>query len=201
FEVLLRGQPLARVALALPGEHNVLNALAAVAVGTELEVAPEVIARALSGFSGVDRRSQVIGEAGGILVMDDYAHHPSEIHATLRGLREAYGRRIVAVFQPHRYSRTRDLLERFLTAFYGADVLVVTEIYAAGEPALPEVSGAGLVDGIRAHGHKEVEFVPDLARVPEFLESRLREGDLMVTLGAGNVWQAGEALLQRLRGE
>jgi len=201
FEVLLRGQPLARVALALPGEHNVLNALAAVAVGTELAVAPEVIARALSGFSGVDRRSQVIGEAGGVLVMDDYAHHPAELQATLRGLREAYGRRVVAVFQPHRYSRTRDLHERFLTSFYGADVLVVTDIYAAGEAALPDVTATGLVEGIRAHGHKEVEFVPELARVPEFLEPRLQEGDLVVTLGAGNVWQAGEALLRRLRGE
>lgn len=201
FQVLLRGEPLAEVSLALPGEHNVLNALAAVAVGTELEVPPEAAARALSNFSGVDRRSQVIGEAAGVLVMDDYAHHPSEVQATLKGLREAHGRRVVAIFQPHRYSRTRDLFERFLTAFYGADVLVVTDIYPAGETPVPEVTGAALVAGIRAHGHKDAEFVPELARVPEFLEPRLQEGDLVVTLGAGNVWQAGEALLRRLRGE
>ena len=201
FQVVLRGEPLLEAALALPGEHNVLNALAAVAVATELDVAPEATARALSGFSGVDRRSQVIGEAGGVLVMDDYAHHPSEIQATLKGLREAHGRRVVAIFQPHRYSRTRDLFERFLTAFYGADVLVVTDIYPAGEPPTPEVTAAALVAGIRAHGHKDAQFVPELARVPELLEPRLQEGDLVVTLGAGNVWQAGEALLRRLRGE
>jgi len=108
---------------------------------------------------------------------------------------------VVAVYQPHRYSRTRDLFERFLTAFYGADVLLVTDIYPAGELPLEGVSAAALVEGIRAHGHKDVEWVPDLARVPEFLEPRLHEGDLVVTLGAGNVWQAGEALLRRLRGE
>ncbi len=201
FEVMLRGEPKLEVSLSLPGEHNVLNALAAVAVGTELEVAPERIAQALSGFSGVDRRSQVIGEAAGILVMDDYAHHPSELQATLRGLREAYGRRLVAVFQPHRYSRTRDLFERFLTAFYGADVLVVTDVYPAGEAPQPGATGEALVDGIRVHGHKDVEFVAEPARVAEFLESRLRSGDVVVTLGAGNVWQVGEALLRRLRGE
>jgi UDP-N-acetylmuramate--alanine ligase len=201
FQVFRRGEPLTEVALALPGEHNVLNALAAVAVATELDVAPDTAARALSGFSGVDRRSQVIGEAGGVLVMDDYAHHPSEVQATLKGLREAHGRRIVAIFQPHRYSRTRDLFERFLTAFYGADVLVVTDIYPAGEAPSPEVTAAALVAGIRAHGHKDAELIPELARVPELLAPRLQEGDLVVTLGAGNVWQAGEALLRRLRGE
>ncbi|MEW6487794.1 MAG: UDP-N-acetylmuramate--L-alanine ligase [Thermodesulfobacteriota bacterium] len=201
FRVFLRGEPLLEVALALPGEHNVLNALAAVAVATELDVAPDATARALSGFSGVDRRSQVIGEAGGVLVMDDYAHHPSEVQATLKGLREAHGRRVVAIFQPHRYSRTRDLFERFLTAFYGADVLVVTDIYPAGEAPAPDVTAAALVAGIRAHGHKDAELIPELARVPELLEPRLQEGDLVVTLGAGNVWQAGEALLRRLRGE
>jgi len=201
YEVLVKGEPVGEVALSLPGEHNALNSLAAVAVGVELGIAPEVIVRALSGFSGVDRRSQRIGEARGVLVMDDYAHHPAELQATLRGLREAWDRRLVAIFQPHRYTRTRDLFERFLTAFYGADVLVVTDIYPAGERPLEGISAAGLVEGIRAHGHKEVALVPDLARVPEFLESRLQEGDLVVTLGAGNVWQAGEALLRRLRGE
>jgi UDP-N-acetylmuramate--alanine ligase len=201
FEVMARGEPVGEVALSLPGEHNVLNSLAAVAVGLELGIAAEVIVRALSGFAGVDRRSQRIGEARGVLVMDDYAHHPAELQATLKGLREALDRRVVAVFQPHRYTRTRDLFDRFLLAFYGADFLVVTDIYPAGEKPLDGVSAAQLVEGIRAHGHKEVELVPDLARVPEFLEPRLQEGDLVVTLGAGNVWQAGEALLRRLRGE
>ena len=201
FEVVCAGQPAGEVSLGIPGRHNVLNALAAFTVGRELGVDAERLCRALSAFSGVDRRSQVLGEASGILVMDDYAHHPAEIQATLSGLREAYERRVVAVFQPHRYSRTRDLYDRFLTAFYGADALVVTDIYAAGEKPLDGVEAADLAEGIRTHGHRDVEHVPDLARVPEFLEPRLAEGDLVVTLGAGNVWQAGEALLKRLRGE
>ncbi|GAB4262003.1 MAG: UDP-N-acetylmuramate--L-alanine ligase [Deferrisomatales bacterium] len=201
FEVLLRGEPVGTVTLGLPGEHNALNALAAVAVGVELDVDPGAACRALSGFSGVDRRSQVVGEARGVLVVDDYGHHPTEVQAVLKAVREAYDRRVVAVFQPHRYSRTRDLFERFLTAFYGADLLLVTDIYPAGEAPLPGTDAARLAEGIRAHGHKEVEFVADLARVPEVLEPKLQPGDLVITLGAGNVWQAGQALLRRLRGE
>ncbi|MHB8765528.1 MAG: UDP-N-acetylmuramate--L-alanine ligase [Deferrisomatales bacterium] len=200
FEVLMAGRPAGEVTLGVPGQHNVLNALAALAVAVELEVEPEAACRALSSFAGVERRSQVLGEAAGVLVMDDYGHHPTEIQAVLKGLREAYDRRVVAVFQPHRFSRTRDLRDRFLTAFYGADVLVVTDIYAAGESPVEGVTAADLVEGIQAHGHKDVTLVPDLARVPEVLRPRLREGDLVVTLGAGNVWQAGEALLERLAG-
>jgi UDP-N-acetylmuramate--alanine ligase len=200
FEVLLRGESAGSVRLNLPGEHNALNALAAFGVAVELGVDPAVALRALGGFTGVDRRSQVKGEAGGVLVVDDYGHHPSEIQAVLRGLREAWNRRVVAVFQPHRYSRTKDLFDRFLTAFYGADLLVVTDIYAAGEAPLEGVSAADLVEGIRAHGHKGVRYVPEVGRVPELLAPELREGDLVVTLGAGNVWQAGESLLKSLQG-
>jgi UDP-N-acetylmuramate--alanine ligase len=131
--------------------------------------------------------------------MDDYGHHPSEIQAVLKALREAWDRRIVAVFQPHRYSRTQDLFDRFLTAFYGADLVIVTAIYAAGEAPIPGVSAEALADGMRAHGHKAVRYLPDLAALPDTLVPELRPGDLVVTLGAGNVWQAGEALLRRLR--
>lgn len=132
--------------------------------------------------------------------MDDYGHHPAEIQAVLQAVRESYDRRVLAVFQPHRYSRTQDLFDRFVTAFYRADLLVVTDIYPAGEAPLPGVSAADLVEAIRAHGHKEVEYVPDLGDVPEALAPRLAPGDLVITLGAGSVWQAGEALLDRLRG-
>jgi UDP-N-acetylmuramate--alanine ligase len=201
FEVLLRGEPAGAIDLGIPGEHNALNALAAVAVGDELGVDAAAACRALTGFPGVDRRSQTVGEARGVLVVDDYAHHPTEIQAVLRALREAYDRRVVVVFQPHRYSRTRDLFERFLTAFYGADLLLVTDIYPAGEPPQPGISASELVEGIRAHGHKDVQHVPDLARVPEVLERQVEAGDLVVTSGAGNVWQVGHALLSRLRGE
>jgi UDP-N-acetylmuramate--alanine ligase len=201
FEVLMRGETAGEIDLGLPGEHNALNALAAVAVGEELGVEVGAACRALSEFRGVERRSQTVGEARGILVMDDYGHHPTEIQAVLRGLREAYDRRIVAAFQPHRYTRTQDLFERFLTAFYGADLVLVTDIYQAGEAPLPGVSAEKLVDGIRAHGHRGVHHVPDLAQVPAVLEGRVAAGDLVITLGAGNVWQAGQALLRRLRGE
>jgi UDP-N-acetylmuramate--alanine ligase len=201
FEVLMRGEMAGEIDLGLPGEHNALNALAAVAVGDELGVEVGAACRALSEFRGVERRSQTVGEARGILVMDDYAHHPAEIQAVLRGLREAYDRRIVAAFQPHRYTRTQDLFERFLTAFYGADLVLVTDIYPAGESPLPGVSAENLVDGIRAHGHRDVHHVSDLAQVPAVLEGRVEAGDLVITLGAGNVWQAGQALLRRLRGE
>lgn len=201
FEVVVKGQPAGLVDLGIPGTHNVLNALAAFAAGAELGVAPEAACAALSGFSGVDRRSQRKGEARGIVVMDDYGHHPSEVQAVLKAVREAYDRRVVAVFQPHRYSRTQDLFDRFLTAFYAADVLVVTGIYAAGEAPLAGVSAEALAEGIRAHGHKAVRYVADVADVPAALEPELRAGDLVITLGAGNVWQAGEALLRRLQGE
>jgi UDP-N-acetylmuramate--alanine ligase len=201
FEVLLKGEPVGEVSLALPGRHNVLNSLAAFTVGTELGVEPEVACRALSGFSGVERRSQVKGEAQGIVVMDDYGHHPSEIQAVLGGLREAWDRRIVAVFQPHRYSRTQDLFDRFVTAFYSADLVVVTDIYPAGERPIPGVAAEPLAESMRTHGHKAVLYAPDVAAIPEMLEPELRPGDLVITLGAGNVWQAGEALLKRLRRE
>ena len=200
FEVLWHGERVGEVTLRVPGKHNVCNALAAVAVGIELGVAPEVACRALSGFGGVDRRSQVIGEAGGVLVMDDYAHHPTEIQALLGALRESYDRPLVAVFQPHRYSRTRDLFERFVTSFYAADRVLVTDIYPAGEAPLPEVSAEALAEGIRAHGHKEVMYLPDLDTLPERLQTLLEPGDLVVTLGAGNVCQAGVELLRRLQG-
>jgi UDP-N-acetylmuramate--alanine ligase len=155
---------------------------------------------ALSSFSGVDRRSQIKGEARGILVMDDYGHHPTEVQAVLQGIREAYDRRIVVAFQPHRYSRTQDLAERFHTAFYAADVLYVTDIYAAGETPIPGVSAETLVEGIRNHGHRAVHYVADVAQLPAVMQEELREGDLVITLGAGNIWQASEALLARLQG-
>jgi UDP-N-acetylmuramate--alanine ligase len=201
FEVLHRGEPAGRVSLSLPGEHNVLNSLAAFAVGLELGVEPGLALGALTSFAGVERRSQVKGEAHGILVMDDYGHHPAEIQAVLRGLREAWGRRTVAIFQPHRYSRTKDLFDRFVTAFYGADLVVVTDIYPAGEPQLPGVSAELLAESMRAHGHKGVRYIPESSRIPALLRPELREGDLVLTLGAGNIWQVGEALLRSLQGD
>jgi UDP-N-acetylmuramate--alanine ligase len=201
FEVLVSGDPVGEVDLSLPGEHNVLNALAAFGVCLELGASPEAIVKALSGFGGVDRRSQVKGEANGVLVVDDYGHHPTEIQAILKGLREAYDRPLVALFQPHRYSRTQDLAERFHTCFYDADRVYVTDVYAAGETPIPGVDAVSLVEGIRAHGHRAVGYLPDALEGAAELVAELKPGDLLVTLGAGNIWQAGEMVLSSLRGE
>ncbi len=199
FEVALKHQPLGRVQLKVPGLHNVYNALAAVAVGQDLEIEFPAIREALEEFAGVDRRFQVKGEVDGVLVVDDYGHHPAEIQATLSAARAGFGRRTVVLFQPHRYTRTQALLQDFWTAFYEADLLVVTEIYPAGEPPLPGVSGAQIADGAKERGHRAVRFVPEREAVAEAILPELRPGDLVITLGAGDIWRVGDELLERLR--
>jgi UDP-N-acetylmuramate--alanine ligase len=198
FEVLRGGELLGRIELAMPGEHNVRNCLAAVAVGLELGVDFGRIREALHHFKGVQRRFQPRGEIGGVLVIDDYGHHPAEVRATLAAARRGFNRRLLVAFQPHRYTRTRDLLDDFATSFYDADHLVVTDIYAAGEDPIPGVDSAGLVDALREHGHKSVVHVAQKDRVAEHLISRVSPGDMVVTLGAGDIWTAGRDLLSRL---
>jgi UDP-N-acetylmuramate--alanine ligase len=198
-EVAWKHRPLGRLDLKVPGLHNVYNALAAVAVGMELDLEFSVIRDALAEFSGVDRRFQVRGEAGGITVVDDYAHHPAEIQATLNAAKDGFGRRVVAVFQPHRYSRTRALLAEFSTAFYQADRLFVTEIYPAGEAPILGVGGRQIADGVTGHGHRDVRFVPDKAALAAAVVADLEPGDMVLTLGAGDVWRVGEEILERLR--
>jgi UDP-N-acetylmuramate--alanine ligase len=199
FEAMRRGTVLGPVALQVPGRHNVLNALAAVAVGLDLDVPFDVIARALAGFTGVQRRFQVRGEARGVLVVDDYGHHPAEIRATLAAAKAGYDRRVITVFQPHRYTRTRDLRQEFLTAFNQSDVLVVMDIYGAGEPPIPGVHARDLAEGIAAHGHREVHYLNgDRAAVVDFLCESTRSGDLVLTLGAGDVGALGAEVLTRL---
>jgi UDP-N-acetylmuramate--alanine ligase len=202
FEVLHRGQPLGDCALQVPGRHNVLNALAAIGVGLELEIAVPTIRRALAGFTGVQRRFQVRGQARGVTVVDDYGHHPVEIQATLAAAREGFDRRLVTVFQPHRYTRTRDLRQEFVTAFNQADVLLVMDIYPAGEPAIPGVTAEGLADAIRAHGHRDVTYVGGgRDGVVQRLLDATRTGDLVLTLGAGDVGQIGPEFLRRLEAD
>ncbi len=197
FDVSCRGSFLGRVSLRLPGHHSVLNSLAAVAAGLELEIPFEKIAAALAGFQNADRRFQLKGEKNGILVVDDYGHHPTEIMATLSAARQGCSRRIVAVFQPHRYTRVRALEEEFAGSFDQADVLLVLPIYAAGEDPLPGVSGQKLADRIRRR-HRDAAFVEDFAGAVNILNSRLKSGDLLITLGAGDVWKVGEAVLGAL---
>jgi UDP-N-acetylmuramate--alanine ligase len=202
FEVAHRGTVLGECTLQIPGRHNVLNALAAVGVGLDLEIPFATIQRALAGFAGVQRRFQVRGTAGGVTVVDDYGHHPVEIRATLAAAKAGFDRRVVTVFQPHRYSRTLHLRQEFLTAFNQADVLVVMDVYPAGEAPIPGVSAADLADGIRAHGHRDVVYLgSDRTRIVEHVCEISRPGDLVLTLGAGDVSQLGPDILRRLDAE
>jgi UDP-N-acetylmuramate--alanine ligase len=199
FEMVHRGATLGAITLQVPGRHNVLNALAAAAVGLDLEVPFARIQHGLASFAGVQRRFQIRGEARGVLVVDDYGHHPAEIRATLAAAKAGFDRRVITVFQPHRYSRTQHLRDDFLTAFYQSDVLIVMDIYAAGEAPIPGVHARDLADGIAAHGHREVLYMGrDRAAILDYLCESTRAGDLVLTLGAGDVGQLGGDLLGRL---
>jgi UDP-N-acetylmuramate--alanine ligase len=194
--VRCRGNALGTLRLRIPGEHGILNALAAIATGLELEIPFEKISAALASFQNADRRFQVRGEHSGILVVDDYGHHPTEIMATLSAARHACDRRIVTVFQPHRFTRTQKLEEDFARAFYHADVVIVLPIYAAGEEPIPGVTAERLVDQIKKFGHRDAGFAPDFDGAQRLLREKLRPGDLLLTLGAGDVWKIGDAFLK-----
>src|SRR6266436_4306267 len=200
FSVLRGIDVLGRVTLRVPGKHNVYNSLAAIAVGLELEVPFDTIAHALGEFSGADRRFQFKGDAAGVTVVDDYGHHPTEIKATLSAARVgAPNRRIVVLFQPHRYSRTNDLMDEFASAFNNADVVLVTDIYAASETPIEGINAEVLTGRIKSYGHKNAEYIGGLEGAAESLRSSVREGDLVITLGAGSVHRAGDRLLALLR--
>jgi UDP-N-acetylmuramate--alanine ligase len=202
FEVSHRGAALGECSLAIPGTHNVANALAAIGVGLDLEIPFATIQRALAGFAGVQRRFQILGAVGRITVVDDYGHHPTEIRATLAAAKAGFDCRLVVVFQPHRYTRTQHLRQDFLTAFNQADVLAVMDVYSAGEAPIPGVTGEDLAEGIRAHGHRQVTYVgSDRARVLDHVCEVARAGDLVLTLGAGDVSQIGPELVRQLTAE
>jgi len=198
FEAYRRKDRLGEFAVKMPGAHNVLNTLAAIAVADELEVPLDVVRDALASFGGVQRRFTIVGEANGITLVDDYGHHPAEIEATLEAARRAYDRRIVVAFQPHRYSRTHALEAEFSRAFNRADVVLITEIYAAGEEPIAGVSGQALAQKIRAHGHHDVTFVPTRAGVTDALASVVKKDDLVICLGAGDINKCARELLDRL---
>jgi UDP-N-acetylmuramate--alanine ligase len=201
FQLAYRGTDLGRFHLRIPGRHNVLNAMAAVVVAMELEVKADTIREALATFSGVDRRFQVRGKEQGITVVDDYGHHPTEIRATLDSARLCGFRRVHVLFQPHRYTRTFHLMDEFARSFHQADSLFVMDIYAASEKPIEGVTAEALVERIRGFGHRGVEYVGTLDHGVEALLNVAREGDLVLTLGAGSVWQAGEKVLARLVGQ
>jgi len=197
FKVDHLGTFLGEITLSLPGIHNVYNALASIAVGIELDIPFDVIKSALQTVEGVQRRLEIKGEKKGITVVDDYGHHPTEIKATLQAARESWpDRRIVVVFQPHRYTRTRALFEDFTRAFYESDLLVVLPIYAAGEEKIDGVEGFALFEEIQRHGHKDVVYAESLETAVSHLKTILASNDILLTLGAGDVWKVGEMLLK-----
>ena len=198
FLVVHHRQEVGRLSLRMPGLHNVYNALATLATAFELDIPFQVVQETLRNFTGIQRRFQIKGEKKGILVVDDYGHHPVEIMATLKAARTGWEKRIVVIFQPHRYSRTQALFKEFLTAFYDADVLILTDIYPAGEDPIEGVDSKVLFEGIREYGHKDVMYLADKKEIVEHLLRILSPGDLVITLGAGDIWQVSEELAKRL---
>lgn len=205
FEAVYLGRNLGVFNLPAPGAHNVLNSLAAIGVALVLKIDVSVIKEALKGFSGIQRRLEFKGEADGIKIFDDYGHHPSEIKATLKAIREGLQisnkktDRLIVLFQPHRYTRTRDLIDDFSVSFHDADMLVVLDIYPAGEPPIEGVNSENLIEMIRDAGYKNVFFKRDQEDAVAHIIGNLREGDILLTLGAGNVWKMGEEILKELR--
>jgi UDP-N-acetylmuramate--alanine ligase len=186
--------------LNIPGLHNIRNALAAIATGTELDIPFDLIQEGLYEFSGIHRRFEVKGEVRGISVVDDYGHHPTEIDATLRTARLVWpDRRLLVIFQPHRYTRTRALWQEFCSPLLQTDLLFLTEVYAAGEPCIPGVSGALIWEGVQALGHRQAIFVPQKEEVASRLLPLLQDGDIILTLGAGDIWKVGEEVLTAVR--
>jgi UDP-N-acetylmuramate--alanine ligase len=199
FTVVRNYNELGRIELQSPGVHNVQNALAAIAVGLELEIPFEKIKSGIAKFSGVYRRWEKKGEENGISVYDDYAHHPTECRATLSGIKSGWRRRVVCVFQPHLYSRTRDFYEEFGKSFMLSDVLVVTDVYPAREEAIQGVTGELIANAAKQFGHKEVHYVVDKKNVPDFLMKIAKHGDIVVTMGAGDIYKFGVEFLSKLK--
>ncbi|MBU2252660.1 MAG: UDP-N-acetylmuramate--L-alanine ligase [Proteobacteria bacterium] len=201
FSLYCRETLLGTVKLNVPGLFNVYNSLAAVAVAREMGLTFPVIREGLQHFTGVQRRLEVRGETGGITVVDDYGHHPTEIRATLAAARQVWPGRIIVVFQPHRYTRTQALFQEFLTAFTDADSLIVTDIYAASEDPLPGVTAEALCEAIRSAGHPDAVYISGFDAIVDHLAQVARPPDVILTQGAGSVWKAGEAFLKRCKEE
>lgn len=199
FTVLWKDVSQGKVEIQLPGVHNMKNALAAIALGFELEIPFKKIKKALAEFTGVHRRFEIKSHIQDVLVVDDYAHHPTEIKASLRAAQAGWDRRVVAVFQPHLYSRTHDFYHDFGQSFFDADLLIVTDIYPAREEPIPGVTGELVANEAKSLGHRHVLYIPDKNDVPEFLANNVKAGDMVITLGAGDIWKMGESLIEKLK--
>lgn len=209
FEVVRRGESLGRFTVKMPGHHNVLNALSVIAVADELEVPLDAVREAIKSFHGVQRRFTVVGQpsltkegaSGDVMVIDDYGHHPAEIEATLDAAQKGFDRRVVVAFQPHRYTRTQALFDDFTRAFNKADLVIVTEVYPAGEKPIPGATGQALADAIRAHGHHHVRYVADKKQVGAALLEEIKPNDLVIALGAGDINASAREVVAALGGK
>ena len=199
FDVIFKSRLAGNVTISIPGEHNILNALAAVGVGLELDIDFKYIMEGLKNPGGLKRRFEIKDERGGILFLDDYGHHPTEIIATLSAAKECWpDRRLVVVFQPHRFTRTRDLYDKFVISFNQADFLIITPLYGAGEEPIPGVDSRTLYQGIRNHGHRAVTYCDSTEDTISELLDQIRPGDIVLTLGAGDIHLVGTDLLKRI---
>jgi UDP-N-acetylmuramate--alanine ligase len=200
YTLQYKGKKLGKIKLNIPGVHYVKNSLVAVTIGMELGISFEVIKKALEKFTGVYRRFEKKYDKE-ILVLDDYAHHPTETSATLQAIRAAWDRRLVAVFQPHLYSRTRDFYQEFGRSFLNTDVFICTDVYPARESAIEGISGALIADTTKKFGHKNVFYLPNKNDVPAKLMELKKDNDIIITMGAGDIWKYGEKFVQMLKGE
>ncbi|MGA2585631.1 MAG: UDP-N-acetylmuramate--L-alanine ligase [Candidatus Aminicenantales bacterium] len=196
-----KGRKLGRLKLNVPGKHGVLNAMASTAVGLDLDIPPALILEALESYSGTGRRFELKKETRKVMIIEDYAHHPTEIRATLDAAKRGWPRRVVAVFQPHRYTRLSYLMTEFATSFNQADVLILTEIYPAGEEPIANVSGAVLFEEVKRFGHKDAHFEPDMKKIAGLLKKVVRAGDIVLFLGAGNIYKAIPDFIETLEGK
>ena len=201
YRLSYRGEDLGEIKLTVPGLFNVYNSLAAIAIGRELGLDADTIREGLAAFTGVQRRLELKGQVGGITVVDDYGHHPTEIMATLSAARQRWKGRLIVVFQPHRFTRTRALFDEFSRSFQDADVLIVNDIYPASEEPIAGINSAALWAAIKENGHPCVEYIAQKQKTVDYLMSQARPGDTIITLGAGGVYKTGEAFLERMKKE
>ena len=193
-----RGENLGQVNLSAPGEHNILNSLASAAIGVELGIDPKDIISGLNAYQGVRRRFEIKGTINDIIIIDDYAHHPTEVEATLNTAKKSWDKRIIGVFQPHLFSRTKDFYKEFAEAMMGCDIALITDIYPAREKPITGVTGKLVYDRIKELGHKNSHYIPDLSNINTIIEENVEAGDLIITMGAGTIWRYGESILKHL---
>ncbi len=201
FTVIHKGLEIGRFSLRVPGMHNVYNCLATIAVGRELGIDMDIINNSFNEFKGAKRRFEVLSNSGRMTVVDDYAHHPTEIMATLSAARKIHGGkgRIISIFQPHRYSRTKYFFELYGQSFFNSDQVIVTDIYSAGEKPIPKINGALIADSLKKYGHQDVVYIPDINEIPNHILDTATNDDFVITLGAGDVWKVAHNLSERVK--